>query len=87
MLPCGMGTKMARLNVEGVKLAKELCALNRQRQELEGDIFSQCDLLAESFPAGERDALVLAGDTWHQGVVAGIFSSKMVKPAASSWPP
>ncbi len=62
----------------GEELAKELCALNRQRQELERDIFSQCDLLAESFPAGERDALVLAGDTWHQGVV-GIVASRLTE--------
>ena len=59
-------------------LAKELCELNHQRQELERDIFDQCDLLVDALPAGERDALVLAGDTWHQGVV-GIVASRLTE--------
>ena len=63
---------------QGEALAKELCALNRQRQELEGDIFSQCDLLVDSLVAGERDALVLSGETWHQGVV-GIVASRLTE--------
>ncbi len=60
----------------GEALARELCELNRRRQELEGDIFSQCDVLVDAFPAAERDALVLAGDSWHQGVV-GIVASRL----------
>ena len=60
------------------ELAQALCALNRQRQELEGEIFSQCDLLVDALPAGERDALVLAGDSWHQGVV-GIVASRLTE--------
>jgi len=60
------------------ELAQALCALNRQRQELEADIFSQCDLLVDALPAGERDALVLSGETWHQGVV-GIVASRLTE--------
>ncbi|MEA4954456.1 MAG: single-stranded-DNA-specific exonuclease RecJ [Pseudoflavonifractor sp.] len=59
-------------------LARELCELNRQRQELEAEIFAQCDLLVDTLPAGERDALVLAGNTWHQGVV-GIVASRLTE--------
>ena len=59
-------------------LARELCALNRERQELEGEIFAQCDLLVDTLPAGERDALVLAGKDWHQGVV-GIVASRLTE--------
>ena len=64
--------------LRGEELARELCALNRQRQELEGDIFSQCDLLVDALPTGERDALVLSGETWHQGVV-GIVASRLTE--------
>ncbi len=66
----------------GEELARELCALNRQRQELEGDIFSQCDLLVDALPEGERDALVLSGETWHQGVV-GIVASRLTEKYAA----
>jgi len=59
-------------------LARRLCELNRQRQELEGDIFAQCDLLVDALPADERDALVLSGETWHQGVV-GIVASRLTE--------
>jgi len=59
-------------------LARELCDLNRQRQELEAQIFSQCDLLVDALPPGERDALVLSGDSWHQGVV-GIVASRLTE--------
>lgn len=58
------------------ELAQELCRLNRRRQELEGEIFAQCDLLVDALPSDRRDALVLAGDTWHQGVV-GIVASRL----------
>ncbi len=60
------------------ELAQTLCALNRQRQELEADIFAQCNLLAESLPEEERDALVLADGAWHQGVV-GIVASRLTE--------
>ena len=60
------------------ELALELCALNRQRQELEGEIFSQCDLLVDTLPADQRDALVLSGNVWHQGVV-GIVASRLTE--------
>lgn len=60
------------------ELARELCALNRERQELEAQIFAQCDLMVDALPAGERAALVLAGDAWHQGVV-GIVASRLTE--------
>jgi len=57
-------------------LARELCELNRQRQDLEAQIFSQCDILVDALPADERSALVLSSETWHQGVV-GIVASRL----------
>lgn len=60
------------------RLAKELCTLNRTRQELEAAIFGQCDLLVDTMPLTERDALVLAGDSWHTGVL-GIVASRLTE--------
>ena len=64
--------------VRAEELARELCALNRQRQELEAQIFAQCDLLVDGLPADRREALVLSGETWHQGVV-GIVASRLTE--------
>ena len=62
--------------VRAEELSHELCRLNRERQELEHEIFSQCDNLVNELSADQRDALVLAGDSWHQGVV-GIVASRL----------
>jgi len=60
------------------ELARQLCALNRERQELEAAIFAQCDLMVDDLSASERDALVLAADGWHQGVM-GIVASRLTE--------
>ena len=58
------------------ELAQELCALNRERQTVEGEIFRQCvQRLGE---APQAEALVLAGRAWHQGVV-GIVASRLAE--------
>jgi len=57
-------------------LAMELCELNRERQGIEGDIFQECVQHLEEAP--QRDAIVLAGDQWHQGVV-GIVASRLAE--------
>lgn len=58
------------------ELAQELCALNRERQTVEGEIFQQCvQRLGE---APQAEALVLAGRAWHQGVV-GIVASRLAE--------
>jgi len=58
------------------KLAKELCQLNKQRQEVEADIYRE----AKAMLRGEKNpsAIVLAGETWHQGVV-GIVASRLAE--------
>ena len=58
------------------ELAKALCALNRERQCVEQTIYSQAEEMIEQLPEAERRALVLASDTWHQGVV-GIVASRL----------
>ena len=57
-------------------LAQSLCDLNRERQGIEQEIFSQCLTLLEEHPELARDAIVLAGRDWHQGVV-GIVASRL----------
>ncbi len=57
-------------------LARELCELNRQRQAVESEIFSQA---VSMLPGGQApEAIVLADESWHQGVV-GIVASRMAE--------
>jgi len=58
------------------ELAEELCELNRQRQNVEQDIFHQAVELIEEMPDEHKNALVLSSSTWHQGVV-GIVASRL----------
>lgn len=57
-------------------LAQELCALNRDRQGIEGDIFQQCVQRLDQAP--QPAAIVLASQDWHQGVV-GIVASRLAE--------
>ena len=59
-------------------LARELCELNRERQHIEGEIFSQCLDRLDRESAGPRRSIVLAGEGWHQGVV-GIVASRLAE--------
>ena len=58
------------------ELAKELCALNRERQNVEQSIYSQALELIGKMPESQRNALVLSSSEWHQGVV-GIVASRL----------
>ena len=61
---------------EGERLAKALCELNRQRQAVESEIYEQA---VEMLPKDHvPDAIVLADETWHQGVV-GIVASRIAE--------
>ena len=62
----------------GQELARELCALNRERQAIELGIFEECDNLLARDPALAGPAIVLAGEDWHQGVV-GIVASRLAE--------
>lgn len=61
---------------EAARLARELCALNRERQSVEQEIYAQALEMIEHLPEEERYALVLSSDAWHQGVV-GIVASRL----------
>ena len=57
-------------------VAKQLCDLNRQRQSVESEIYDQAVAMlpAEQPP----EAIVLADESWHQGVV-GIVASRIAE--------
>ena len=59
----------------GEALAQELCDMNRQRQEVESEIYTQA---VQMLPEKTPDAIVLADETWHQGVV-GIVASRIAE--------
>ena len=57
-------------------LAKALCELNKQRQSVESEIYDQA---VSMLPQGQApEAIVLADESWHQGVV-GIVASRMAE--------
>ena len=58
------------------KAARGLCELNRQRQAVESEIYRQAVAM---LPAGKPpEAIVLADESWHQGVV-GIVASRIAE--------
>ena len=58
------------------EVAAALCELNRQRQQIESDIYSAAiSMLPEGAPP---EAIVLADESWHQGVV-GIVASRIAE--------
>ena len=58
------------------ELAQALCALNRQRQAVEAQIYQEAvAMLPLDRPP---EAIVLSGETWHQGVV-GIVASRIAE--------
>ncbi len=57
-------------------VARQLCDLNRQRQAVESEIYSQA---VSMLPIGQPpEAIVLADESWHQGVV-GIVASRIAE--------
>ena len=58
------------------ELASQLCELNRQRQNIESEIYRQA---VSMLPSGQPpEAIVLADESWHQGVV-GIVASRIAE--------
>ena len=60
---------------QGKMLAQALCELNRQRQAVESEIYEQAVAM---LPDTTPEAIVLADDRWHQGVV-GIVASRIAE--------
>lgn len=59
---------------EADRLAAGLCALNRERQALEQQIWEEASKIAQRYPP--RMPIVLSSDHWHQGVI-GIAASRL----------
>ena len=60
----------------GQASAKALCELNKERQAVESEIYRQA---TEMLPEGKfPEAIVLADESWHQGVV-GIVASRIAE--------
>ena len=58
------------------ELAASLCEMNRQRQSVESEIYNQA---VQMLPEGRQPpAIVLAEESWHQGVV-GIVASRIAE--------
>ena len=67
---------LSRSLAEAAPLAQELCRMNRERQELEHEIWEQAhELLRRNPPDGP---IVLASEGWHQGVI-GIAASRLAE--------
>lgn len=60
---------------KAAEAARGLCELNRQRQAVESEIYKQA---VEMLPQLPPDAIVLADESWHQGVV-GIVASRIAE--------
>ena len=67
---------LTRDATRAVELAAHLCRLNRRRQEIESSIYQSA--VAKLPAGGPPDAIVLADESWHQGVV-GIVASRMAE--------
>lgn len=62
--------------VRAAEVARALCELNRQRQAVESEIYQQA---VSMLPVGQPpEAIVLADESWHQGVV-GIVASRIAE--------
>lgn len=67
---------LTRDAARAVELAATLCRLNRKRQEVESSIYQSA---AAMLPTGRApQVIVLADESWHQGVV-GIVASRMAE--------
>ena len=61
---------------KAAEAARGLCELNRQRQAVESEIYRQA---VSMLPMGKPpEAIVLADESWHQGVV-GIVASRIAE--------
>lgn len=62
--------------VEARAIAEKLDAVNRRRQEVEGEVLAAAHAMAEAQVEQGRAVLLLVGEGWHPGVV-GIVAGRM----------
>jgi single-stranded-DNA-specific exonuclease len=75
-----MGVKLllCRDDTEALSIASELDLENRRRQEIEKKILDEAKSLIEKQGYHENNAIVVAKEGWHQGVV-GIVAQRLVE--------
>jgi single-stranded-DNA-specific exonuclease len=71
----GVKLLLSRRQEEALELARRLDKENRRRQSIQGAVFEEARRLAEELRP-LPPALVLASDSWHQGVI-GIVANKL----------
>ena len=71
-----MDLLLSRQGYGAAHAARQLCALNRDRQNVEIGIYDNCEAYLTRNPGETQGAIVLAGTGWHQGVV-GIVASRL----------
>lgn len=67
---------MCEDQAQASRLAARLCELNKERQDIETEIWRQASALIP--PAAPDAPIVLAGEGWHQGVI-GIAASRLAE--------
>ncbi len=72
----GIACLLADNEAAAIQLAQDLDRLNRERQEIEGDMQASALATLEQFDPGERFSLVLFEPDWHMGVI-GILASRL----------
>ncbi len=80
----GLRLLLSEDRVEALALAEKLDAVNRQRQEVEAGIMDAAMASAEAQVAAGQAVVLVAGETWHPGVVgivAGRIKEKFNRPA------
>ena len=63
---------------EAMKIAEELCATNKERQNEENSIMQEAYGMIEKYDVENNPVIVLDADHWHHGVI-GIVSSRITE--------
>jgi len=75
----GLDLMLAPSQAKAAPIAKELCRLNSQRQEIEARIFEEIVTYIDENPTlRDRKSMVIAKNGWHPGVL-GIVASRVVR--------
>ncbi len=74
----GLQLLLAKNEDKAETLAEELKGLNEQRRKLEENILEDAENMISEQELEDKDAIVLASEKWHQGVI-GIVASNLVE--------
>ena len=69
---------LSESKAEAMKIAEELCATNKERQNEENSIMQEAYGMIEKYDVENNPVIVLDADHWHHGVI-GIVSSRITE--------